>query len=119
MFNLRRATIAAAGCFVALGLSFPAAAAAQEAGDVTSQRTWVAPAGESSAAAADCEAFISGATGLVRCYSGPPGTTQFRAMVECQNGTIQYGNWVPYGTLTSATCPAGAGNATRAGAQLR
>ncbi|UJW29848.1 hypothetical protein L3Q67_32110 [Saccharothrix sp. AJ9571] len=122
MFNIRRAIVASAACFVALGLSLPASAGAQEAVDVTSQSTWVGSAEESSTAAsvaADCEAFVSGATGLVRCYSGPAGTTQFRAMVQCENGTVQYGNWVPYGTLTSATCPSGAGNATRAGAQLR
>ncbi|GAB3838909.1 hypothetical protein [Kribbella italica] len=121
MINRRQAAItsASAACFLALGLSFPASASAQEA---VSNSTWVAPAGAvgtASAAAVNCEAYLSGATGLVRCYSGPAGTTQFRAMVQCQNGTIQYGNWNSYGILTSATCPSGAGNATRAGAQFR
>lgn len=119
--NLRTSTIgfASAACFLAVGLSFPASAAAQEAVSASQQSTWVAPAGTAASAAVDCEAYVSGATGLVRCYSGPAGTTQFRAMVQCQNGTIQYGNWNPYGILTSASCPSGAGNATRAGAQFR
>ncbi|WBQ03418.1 hypothetical protein [Kribbella sp. CA-293567] len=124
MFNLRKVAVASAsiGSFVALGLSLPAAAAGPEAVNVTSKSMWVAPAGEVSTAgitAVDCEGFLSGATGLIRCYSGPAGTTQFRAMVQCQNGTIVYGAWNSYGILTSATCASGAGNATRAGAQFR
>lgn len=84
--------------------------------------TRVALEGAASAAvskAPECEATLSGATGLVRCFSGPAGTTQFRAVVQCQNGSYRYGDWDPFGTLTSATCPSGAGNATRVGAQFR
>lgn len=102
MTILRRvaAVSAAATGLLAIGLSMPTSAAAATA-DV------------------NCEVSPNGATGLLRCYSGPAGTSQFRAIVECQNGTYQYGNWNPFGYLTSASCPSGAGIVVRILAEFR
>ncbi|MEV6283864.1 hypothetical protein [Kribbella sp. NPDC051770] len=105
MFILRRvavATVSTAG-LLAVGVSMPTSAAAATTGT----------------AAVDCEVSPNGSTGLLRCYSGPDGTSQFRAIVQCENGSYQYGNWNPFGNLTSASCPAGTGIVTRILAEFR